>query len=117
VTIHMKTVLYPVQDVDKAKATFAALFEAEPHVDSPYYVGFSVDGSEIGLVPNGRSQGMDGPEPYYDVADITATLAALSATGAQIVQEPKDVGAGLLVAKVRDTEGNIIGVKQVPTSA
>jgi predicted enzyme related to lactoylglutathione lyase len=117
VTVQMKTVLYPVEDIAKAKATFSALFGAEPHVDSPYYVGFSVDGSEIGLVPNGQSQGMSGPEAYYDVVDITATLAALSATGAEIVQEPKDVGAGLLVAKVRDTEGNIIGVKQVPTSA
>lgn len=116
-TIQMKTVLYPVEDIDKAKATFSALFDAQPHVDSPYYVGFSVDGSEIGLVPNGHSQGMSGPEAYYDVVDIIATLAALSATGADIVQEPRDVGAGLLVAKVRDTEGNIIGVKQVPTSA
>ena len=116
-TIQMKTVLYPVDDIDKAKATFSALFGEEPHVDSPYYVGFSVDGNEIGLVPNGHSQGMSGPEAYFDVVDITATLAALSATGAEIVQEPRDVGAGLLVAKVRDTEGNIIGVKEIPTSA
>lgn len=115
-TIQMKTVLYPVEDIVKAKATFTALFGAEPHVDSPYYVGYSVDGSEIGLIPNGHSQGMSGPEPYFDVVDITATLAALSATGVDVVQEPKDVGAGLLVAKVRDTEGNVIGVKQVPTS-
>ncbi|MEO9180901.1 MAG: VOC family protein [Acidimicrobiales bacterium] len=115
--IQMRTVLYPVQDIDKAKVTFTALFGAEPHVDSPYYVGFSVDGLEIGLVANGHAQGMSGPEPYYDVVDITATLAALQSAGADIVQQPKDVGAGLLVAKVRDTEGNMIGVKQVPTSA
>jgi predicted enzyme related to lactoylglutathione lyase len=113
----MKTVLYPVDDIEKAKATYSALFGHDPHVDSPYYVGFSVDGNEIGLVPNGRSQCMSGPEAYYDVVDITATLAALSATGAEIVQEPRDVGAGLLVAKVRDTEGNLIGIKEIPTSA
>jgi predicted enzyme related to lactoylglutathione lyase len=28
------------------------------------------------------------------------------------LQEPTDVAGGLLVAKVRDTEGNLIGVKQ-----
>ncbi len=116
-TIQMKTVLYPVRDIDKAKATFAALLGAQPHIDSPYYVGFSVEGSEIGLVVNGHSQGMNGPEPYFDVVDITATLAALQGAGADIVQQPNDVGAGLLVAKIRDTEGNTIGLKQVPTSA
>jgi predicted enzyme related to lactoylglutathione lyase len=111
------TVLYPVKDLDKAKATFTALLGVEPHVDSPYYVGYSVDGSEIGLVPGGHDQGMTGPEPFYDVDDITVTLTALEAVGAVVVQEPTDVGAGLLVAKVRDTEGNVVGVKQPPAGA
>jgi predicted enzyme related to lactoylglutathione lyase len=57
---------------------------------------------------------MSGPEPYYDVEDIDATLAALQGAGAVIVQEPTDVAAGLLVAKVHDTDGNLIGVKQLP---
>ena len=29
--VQCKTVLYPVKDLDKAKALFAALFGAEPH--------------------------------------------------------------------------------------
>lgn len=111
------TVLYPVRDLDKAKATFTALFGFEPHVDSPYYVGYSVDGHEIGLVPGGHDQGMTGPEPFYDVEDIAATLTALQDVGGVVEQEPTDVGAGLLVARVRDTEGNLIGVKQLPPNA
>jgi predicted enzyme related to lactoylglutathione lyase len=109
-------VLYPVKDLDKARATFNALFGAEPHVDSPYYVGYSVDDHEIGLVPNGHDQGMAGPEPFYDVEDIALMLETLQAAGATVVQEPRDVGAGMLVAKVRDSEGNIIGVKQPPAN-
>ena len=70
----MQYVLYPVKDLDKAKALFAALFGAGPHVDSPYYVGFSVNGAEIGLVPDGHDQGMTGPIPFFDVDDISATL-------------------------------------------
>ena len=62
-SIELNTVLYPVKDLDKAKATFTALFGVEPHVDSKYYVGYEVDGHEIGLVPNGHVQGMTGPEP------------------------------------------------------
>jgi predicted enzyme related to lactoylglutathione lyase len=110
----MKVVLYPVKDVDKAKATFAALIGAEPHVDSPYYVGFSADGAEIGLLPSGHGQGMTGPEPFFDVDDVAATLAALQAAGAEVVQAPTDVGAGLLVAKVKDGDGNVIGLRQPP---
>ena len=116
-TIELSTVLYPVKDLDKAKATFTALFGVEPHVDSKYYVGYEVDGHEIGLIPNGYDQGMTGPEPYFDVEDINATLIALQGTGAEVLQEPTDVAGGLLVAKLRDTQGNLIGVKQLPASA
>jgi predicted enzyme related to lactoylglutathione lyase len=117
VPTELNTVLYPVKDIEKAKATFTALLGVDPHVDSKYYVGYEVNGHEIGLIPNGHDQGMTGPEPYFDVADINVTLAALQAAGAEVVQEPTDVAAGLLVAKVRDTEGNLIGVKQLPVSA
>lgn len=115
--VQCKTVLYPVKDLDKARTLFAALFGAEPHADTPYYVGFSVDGSEIGLVPSGHAQGMTGPVPFFEVDDISATLGALQAAGAKVVQEPTDVGAGLLVAKVSDADGNDIGLRQAPAGA
>jgi predicted enzyme related to lactoylglutathione lyase len=111
--VQCKTVLYPVRDPEKAKAVFTALFGA-PHVDSPFYIGFDVNGAEIGLVPNGHDQGMTGPVPFYDVDDISAALDALQNAGAQLVQEPTNVGAGLLVAKVSDADGNEIGVRQLP---
>jgi predicted enzyme related to lactoylglutathione lyase len=117
VPVHFNVVLYPVKDLDKAKALFATLFGADPHVDSPYYVGFDVNGAEIGLVPNGHEQGMTGPVPFFDVDDISATLGALLAAGAQVVQEPTDVGAGLLVAKVSDADGNDVGLRQPPAGA
>ena len=112
----MKTVLYPVKDLERAKALFAALIGVEPHADAPYYVGFSASGAEIGLLPNGHSQGMSGPEPFFDVGDLDATLASLTAAGAEMVQEPTNVGGGMLVAKVKDTDGNVIGLRQPPAS-
>jgi predicted enzyme related to lactoylglutathione lyase len=115
--VQCNTVLYPVKDLDKAKAIFTSLFGADPHVDSPYYVGFSVDGDEIGLVPSGHDQGMTGPVPYFEVEDISATLSALQAAGAQLNQEPTDVGAGLLVAQVSDADGNAIGLRQPPAGS
>lgn len=115
--VQCKTVLYPVKDLDKAKALFAALFGAEPHADAPYYVGFEVDGDEIGLVPGGHEQGMTGPVPFFDVDDISATLETLQAAGGRVVQEPTPVGGGLLVARVVDADGNDIGVRQPPAGA
>jgi predicted enzyme related to lactoylglutathione lyase len=115
--VQCNTVLYPVKDLDKAKALFTALIGADPHVDSSYYVGFSVSGAEIGLLPDGPNQGMTGPVPFFDVDDISATLGALKAAGAQVVQEPTDVGSGLLVAKVTDSDGNDIGLRQPPAGA
>jgi predicted enzyme related to lactoylglutathione lyase len=115
--VQCNTVLYPVKDLEKAKALFAALVGADPHVDSPYYVGFSVDGTEIGLVPSGHDQGMTGPVPFFDVDNISATLGALQAAGGQVIQEPTDVGAGLLVAKIIDADANEIGLRQPPAGA
>ena len=113
----MKTVLYPVKDLERAKAMFTLLIGAEPHADAPYYVGFSASGAEIGLLPSGHAQGMSGPEPFFDVGDLVGTLAALTAAGAERLQEPTDVGGGMLVAKVKDTDGNVIGLRQPPASA
>jgi predicted enzyme related to lactoylglutathione lyase len=109
-----KTVLYPVKDVARAKELFTALFGAGPYVDAGGYVGFSVDGTEVGLLPEKMSQGMTGPVAFFDVDDIAATLGALESAGAHITQQPTDVGYGLLVAKVVDVDGNDIGLRQQP---
>ncbi|MGH9170980.1 MAG: VOC family protein [Acidimicrobiales bacterium] len=115
--VQCNVVLYPVRDVEAAKAIFSAVLGAGPHSDAPYYVGYSVNGVEIGLVPNGHDQDMTGPVPFFDVDDIAASLGSLQAAGAQVVQEPTDVGGGMLVAKVSDADGNGIGLRQQPAGA
>ena len=72
------------------------------------------DGFEIGLDPNGHSQGMTGPVPYAEVADIEATYGLLIEAGAEGVQEPKDVGQGKLIASVKDADGNMLGIMHTP---
>lgn len=51
----VKTILYPVRDLAKAKAIFSALLAVAPNMDEPYYVGFSAEGQDIGLDPNGHA--------------------------------------------------------------
>lgn len=111
-TAGIRTFIYPVRDLAQARTLYGALLGAEPYVDEAYYVGFSVDGQEIGLDPDGHSQGMTGPVGYWHVEDITKSLTALLDAGAAAKQEVKDVGGGKLIASVTDADGNVIGLIQ-----
>jgi hypothetical protein len=61
-TSGIKTVIYPVTDLARAKTLYGTLVGVAPYVDKAYYVGFRVGDQEIGLDP-------------------TATRPAPSATG------------------------------------
>ena len=105
---------YPVKDIAQAKMLYSKLLGVEPYVDGGYYVGYKVGDQEIGLVPGGDAQGMAGPLPYFDVSDIRSIVKLLVDAGAQVQQEARDVGGGLLVASVKDKDGNITGFRQFP---
>jgi predicted enzyme related to lactoylglutathione lyase len=111
----IKTIVVPVTDIAKAKALYSILLGIEPYADEAWYVGFRLGGIELGLDPNGHSQGMTGPIAYSYVDDINATLHALLDAGAVTNQEPKNVGGGMLRASVTDADGNVIGLVQPPT--
>ena len=108
----IKTVLHPVTDLDKAKAVYSALLGVQPVADASYYVGYEAEGQHIGLVPNGGPQGMTSPVTYWEVADIEAKLAELTAAGATVHEAAHDVGGGRLVATFTDPDGNVLGLIQ-----
>ncbi len=110
----IRTVIYPVKDISRAKTLYSKLLGIEPYVDEAYYVGFRVGDQEIGLDPNGHKAGMTGPVGYWHVDDIKKSLRLLLDAGAQMQQEVKDVGGGKLIATVRDADSNIIGLIQSP---
>jgi len=108
-TLGIRTVLHPVTDLAAAKAVYTALLGLEPQTDSPYYVGYEVEGQQIGLVPGGDSTS---PVAYWHVPDIEAKLAEVTAAGAAVKQQPRDVGGGRLVATFTDPDGNVLGLIQ-----
>ena len=110
----IRTIIYPVKDLAKAKALYSKLLGVEPYADQPYYVGYRIGDQEIGLDPNGHKNGMTMPVGYYHVDDIKKTLQSLLDAGAKVQQEPKDVGGGLLIAIAKDADGNSIGLRQMP---
>ena len=53
----LRTVVYPVSDLGRAKEWYSAALEQAPYFDEPFYVGFNVGGYELGLVPDGTPAG------------------------------------------------------------
>jgi predicted enzyme related to lactoylglutathione lyase len=109
---NIQLIVYPAKDLDAAKAFFSKYLGVEPYADSPYYVGYKpspTDELEIGLDPSGTEV-----ISYKHVTDIESELQALVDAGAILHQEPTDVGGGLLIAKVKDANGNVLGLRQSP---
>ena len=110
----IKTVLHPVTDLAASKAVYTALLGVPPSSDAPYYVGYEVEGQQIGLVPNASAQGVTSPIAYWHVSDIEAKLTEVTAAGAKVKESPRDVGGGRLVATFTDPDGNVLGLLQDP---
>lgn len=106
-------IVYPAKELASTKQIFNKFLGVEPYVDKPYYVGYKVGIMEIGLDPNAQNAG---PVTYTDVTDIKSSLQEIIALGATLQQDVKDVGRGLLVASVKDKEGNLLGFRQNPPS-
>ena len=43
----LRTVIYFVSDIHKAKAWYTELLGKEPYFDEPFYIGFNVGGYEL----------------------------------------------------------------------
>ena len=108
------TIIYPVRDYAKVKKLYNNFFGTAPLMDEANYVEYKVGNQDIGLDPNSTIQGMTGPVGYYQVSDIKKSLQGLLDDGAQKMQDIKDVGGGKLIASVKDRDGNLIGLIQMP---
>ncbi len=104
-------IVYPAKELESTKQIFSNFLGVEPYVDGPYYVGYKVGDMEVGLDPNAQNAG---PIIYIDVTDIKASLQEMIAAGATLQQDIRDVAQGLLIASVKDKNGNILGFRQFP---
>ena len=109
----MRSVIYPVDDLLKGKDWYAKVLGCAPYFDEPFYVGFSVGGFELGLVPDG-TPGAQGAKAYWGVADAKAELTRLLNLGGATHEAVTDVGGGIKVAAVRDPFGNVFGIIENP---
>lgn len=109
----LRTAIYPVNDLAAAKAWYSQVAGHAPYFDEPFYVGFSVGGFELGLIPDG-APGISGPQPLWGVDDIEQAFSMLLSIGAKELEPVTDVGGGIKVAAVEDPFGNRFGIIENP---
>ena len=109
----LRTVIYQVNDIAKAKEWYKRVTGVEPYFDQPFYVGFDINGFELGLDPDDTNitKG-NNAVAYWKVNDIDIAVEELQAAGATIQSPVNNVGGSIYVAIVIDPFGNAVGLIQ-----
>jgi len=109
----LRTAIYPAPDLAAAKDWYSKVLGQPPYFDEPFYVGYSVGGFELGLLP-GAQPGTAGPQPLWGVENIETAYARLLELGASALEPVAEVGGGIKVAAVEDPFGNRFGIIENP---
>ena len=109
----LRTVIYHVDNLESAKEWYTAASGTKPYFDEPFYVGFDINGFELGLDPD-ISQLVPGNQTvsYWDVENIETSIEKLLSLGAELIQDKTNVGGPIFVAIVQDPFGNHLGLIQ-----
>jgi CubicO group peptidase (beta-lactamase class C family) len=108
----LRTTIYRVPDLEKAKEWYAKAFETPAYFDEPFYVGFTIGGYELGLLPEeGRvKERTPNVESYWGVSDIAKSYQHFLDLGAKALDEPSNVGGEMMTATLLDPWDNVIGL-------
>lgn len=104
----LRTVIYPAPDLAAAKAWWSATLGLEPYFDEPFYVGYTVAGYELGLLPDGDPA--DGALTYWGVDDVADASRAALAAGCVQHTPVSEVGGGIVTATVRTPHSAVLGL-------
>jgi predicted enzyme related to lactoylglutathione lyase len=107
----LRTVIYNVGDLKAARDWYIKITGIQPYFDQPFYVGFDINGCELGLDPNlsNITAGNNGVS-YWAVDDVEAAIAKLLENGAVLFQPKTNVGGDIFVAIIKDPFGNHFGL-------
>jgi predicted enzyme related to lactoylglutathione lyase len=108
----LRTTIYKVSDIQIATEWYTNAFETNPYYNEPYYVGFNIQGYELGLQPeeNPTFDKVESVISYWGVENIEETFDRLIELGATENEKPYNVGGDLMTATVKDPFGNVIGL-------
>jgi predicted enzyme related to lactoylglutathione lyase len=89
----LRTVIYHVSDLQKAKDWYIKATGITPYFDEPFYVGFNIDGCEFGLDPSMENiKEGNRLEAYWAVDNVQQAADHFIQAGATLVQAVTNVG-------------------------
>ena len=108
----LRTTIYKVSDIQKARDWYAKAFETKAYFDEPYYVGFNIGGYELGLQPEEGKKGekIESVVSYWGVKKIQEVYDRLISLGATENEKPYNTGGEMMTATLKDPFGNVIGL-------
>jgi len=107
----LRTVIYYVPDLQKAKEWYISLTGNQPYFDEPFYVGFDFNGFELGLHPRDETVTTGNQTvSHWAVDEIENCVKKLTELGATVLYKASDVGGGIKVATLIDPWGNAVGL-------
>ena len=108
----LRTTIYKVSDLSKAKEWYSKAFETKPYFDEPYYVGFTTGGFELGLQPTTTiiKDNIVNVASYWGVENMEESYTKFINLGATEHEPPFNVGGEIVTATVKDPFGNLIGL-------
>jgi predicted enzyme related to lactoylglutathione lyase len=108
----LRTSIYRVSDMEKARAWYSQVLGISPYFDEPFYIGFNVEGYELGLIPEEGAvkTKSEGVNTYWGVDDAHASYQRLIELGAKDYEKPTEVGGGIITALVKDPWENLFGI-------
>jgi len=108
----LRTTIYKVNDIGKARDWYEKAFETKAYFDEPYYVGFNIGGYELGLQPEEGTKGekMESVVSYWGVENIQEVYDRFILLGATENEKPYNPGGEMMTATLKDPFGNVIGL-------
>ncbi|WP_309641434.1 VOC family protein [Flavobacterium sp.] len=108
----LRTTIYKVSDLEKAKLWYNAIFETTPYFDEPFYVGYNIAGYELGIQPeeNPVVSKEETVLTFWGVENVEAEYERMISLGATEHEKPMNVGVEIMVATIKDPWNNIIGI-------
>ncbi len=104
----LRTLIYPSNDLDADKKWWTDVLGYGPYFDQPFYVGFEVDGYELGIDPNANMD--DGPRTYFGVDNVEQAVRHFVDHGCEIHEKPTETGDDIIVATVKNPNGQLVGL-------
>lgn len=108
----LRSVIYNVDNLQKAKDWYGKVLGADPSTDQPSSVSFNIGNDRLGLKLVDHSPGDNDPGnvAYWAVSDIKAEYKRLIELGATDQGGIRNVEGDLYVATLKDPFGNTLGI-------